>query len=59
MVDGKGVAPGTYTYDLKSGGVELLYCPDVAAKIPDDVKAKVEAAKADIISGKITVDTVK
>ena len=60
VVDGKGVAPGqTYTYDLKTGGVELLYCPDVAAKIPDDVKAKVEAAKADIISGKITVDTVK
>ena len=54
VVDGKGVAPGqTYTYDLKTGGVELLYCPDVAAKIPDDVKAKVEAAKADIISGKI------
>ena len=60
VVDGKGVAPGaTYTYDLKSGGVELLYCPEVAAKIPDDVKAKVEAAKADIVSGKITVDTVK
>jgi basic membrane protein A len=60
VVDGKGVAPGaTYTYDLKSGGVELLYCPDVAAKIPDEVKAKVEAAKADIVSGKITVDTVK
>jgi basic membrane protein A and related proteins len=60
VVDGKGVTPGqTYTYDLKTGGVELLYCPDVASKIPDDVKAKVEAAKADIISGKVVVDGVK
>lgn len=60
LTEGKAVEPGaTYTYDLKSGGVELLYCPDVAAKIPDDVKAKVEAAKADIISGKVVVDTVK
>jgi len=60
VVDGKGVTPGqTYTYDLKTGGVELLLCPEVVGKIPDDVKAKVEAAKADIISGKITVDSAK
>ncbi|WP_274626299.1 BMP family lipoprotein [Arvimicrobium flavum] len=60
VVDGKGITPGaTYTYDLKSGGVELLICPDVADKVPADVLAKVEAAKADVISGKVVVDTVK
>jgi basic membrane protein A len=60
VVDGKGVKPGaTYTYDLASGGVELLLCPQVADKIPADVKTKLDAFKADVISGKIKVDTVK
>ena len=60
VVDGKPPAPGSvHTYDLASGGVELLLCPDVEGKIPADVKAKVEALKADVISGKITVPTVK
>ena len=60
VVDGKGVKPGaTYTYDLSSGGVELLLCPLVADKIPADVKAKVEAYKADIVASKIKVATVK
>jgi basic membrane protein A len=60
VVDGKGVKPGgTYTYDLSTGGVELLLCPQVADKIPADVKAKLEAFKADIVSGKISVATVK
>ena len=42
---------------LSSGGVELHLCPQVADKIPDDVKSKVEALKADVISGKIKVAT--
>jgi basic membrane protein A len=50
---------GTYTYDLSTGGVELLLCPQVADKIPADVKAKLEAFKADVVSGKISVVTVK
>jgi basic membrane protein A len=60
VVDGKGVTPGkTYTYDLSTGGVELLLCPQVADKIPADVKDKLASLKADIVSGKIKVDTVK
>jgi basic membrane protein A len=59
VVDGKGVKPGTYTYDLKSGGVELLLCPQVSDKIPADVKSKLEAYKADVASGKIKVNTTK
>ena len=58
VVDGKGVEPGSvHTYDLKSGGVELLLCPQVADKIPADVKSKLDALKADVVSGKITVAT--
>ena len=49
----RACARPTYTYDLKSGGVELLYCPDVAATIPDDVKAKVEAGRPTSYRGKI------
>jgi basic membrane protein A len=60
VVDGKGVKPGAiYTYDLSSGGVELLLCPLVTDKIPADVKAKLDSYKADIVAGKIHVDTVK
>jgi basic membrane protein A len=60
VVDGKGVKPGaTYTYDLASGGVELLLCPQVVDKIPADVKAKLDGFKADVVSGKIKVDSVK
>ncbi len=60
VVDGKTIEPGsTHTYDLKTGGVELLLCPKVADKIPADVKAKVEALKAEVIDGKIAVPTVK
>jgi len=57
VVDGKGVKAGTYTYDLKSGGVELFLCPQVADKIPADVKTKLEEIKADVSSGKIKVDS--
>jgi basic membrane protein A len=59
VVDGKGVKPGVHTYDLKSGGVELLLCPQVVDKIPAEVKAKLDAVKTDIASGKIAVETTK
>ncbi len=58
VVDGKAIEPGSvHTYDLKSGGVELHLCPQVADKIPADVKAKLDVLKADIVSGKIKVAT--
>jgi basic membrane protein A len=58
VVDGKVLEPGSvHTANVKTGGVELLLCPDVADKIPADVKAKLEELKADIASGKIKVAT--
>ncbi len=53
----KAVKAGTYTagvhlYDLSNGGVDLAPTRD---HIPADVLAVVEAAKKDIIDGKITV----
>jgi basic membrane protein A len=54
-VEGRTVKPGTYTFDLKSGGVELLMCPEVADMIPDDVKAKVIELRQGVIDGKITI----
>jgi basic membrane protein A len=57
VVDGKGVKAGTYTYDLKSGGVELFLCPQVADKIPADIKTKLDEIKTAISSGKITVNS--
>jgi basic membrane protein A and related proteins len=58
VVDGKSPEPGSvHTYDLKSGGVELHLCPQVADKIPADVKSKLDELKADVVSGKIKVDT--
>ncbi len=53
-VDGHPAQPGsTHTFDLKSGGVELKMCPQVADKIPADVTAKVDELRNDLISGKI------
>ena len=51
----KGVTPGTTSLGLKEGGVD--YAVDVHNEklIPADMKKKVDAAKADIIAGKIKV----
>jgi basic membrane protein A len=58
VVDGKSPDPGSvHTYNLKDGGVELLLCPQVAAKIPADVKSKLDELKGEVTSGKIKVDT--
>lgn len=54
-VEGNKVMPGVRTFDLKSGGVELKMCDDVAANIPDDVKAKVEEARLAVSEGKVTI----
>ncbi len=58
-VEGRPVHPGTYTFDLKSGGVALKLCPQVADKIPAAIKAKVEQVDADIASGKIVITSIK
>ena len=47
-------AGGVHTYDLSNGGVDLAPTRD---NIPADVLAVVEAAKADILAGKIVVPT--
>jgi len=46
---------GIREFDLKSGGVDYVYDNNNKALIPDDVRAKVEALRADIIAGKIQV----
>jgi basic membrane protein A len=54
-VEGRTVKPGTYSFDLESGGVELLMCPEVADMIPDEVKAKVAELRQGVIDGTITI----
>lgn len=54
-VEGRTVQPGVHSFDLASGGVELLLCPQVAGRIPDDVKAKVEELRQGVISGAIAI----
>jgi basic membrane protein A len=54
-VEGRTVKPGTYSFDLESGGVELLMCPEVADMIPDEVKAKVAELRQAVIDGTITI----
>jgi basic membrane protein A len=58
-VEGRHVAPGTRTFDLVSGGVEVKICDDVDAKLPADVKAKLESIRKDVVSGKITIAKAK
>ncbi len=58
-VEGRPVHPGTYTFDIKSGGVELMLCPQTESLIPDDVKARVRQAAGDVASGKAGVKSMK
>jgi basic membrane protein A len=46
---------GVQALGLKEGGVDYSYDEYNTSLIPADVKAAVDAAKADIISGKIQV----
>lgn len=54
-VEGRKVMPGTHTFDLKSGGVELKMCPQTANLVPADVTAKVDELRKGVIDGDITV----
>jgi len=58
-VEGHKVMPGTRTFDLASGGVELKVCDDIAPKIPEDVKAKLDEIKKGIVDGSIKVAKAK
>ncbi len=56
MKDGvKGFQPGIHALGLKEGGVDYAMDDNNKALVTADMKAKVEAAKADIISGKLPV----
>jgi basic membrane protein A len=50
---------GIYTYGLAQNGVGYVYDEHNRALIPDGVRARVEALKADIISGKIPVPSTR
>ncbi|MCD7107878.1 BMP family ABC transporter substrate-binding protein [Rhizobium sp. DKSPLA3] len=58
-VEGRKVMPGTRTFDLASGGVEVKVCDDVAAKLPAAIKDKLEAIRTDVIAGKIQIARAK
>jgi basic membrane protein A and related proteins len=51
----KGVKPGVTALGLKDGGVDYALDEHNAKLVTADMKAKVDAAKADIIAGKIKV----
>jgi basic membrane lipoprotein Med (substrate-binding protein (PBP1-ABC) superfamily) len=53
--DGKDLGKA-YKGGLKDGAVGLVYNAKFAGTIPADLKAKIDAAKADMIAGKLTVD---
>ena len=52
-----GTFPGgqTHVFGLKDGGVDYVYDDKNKAMIPDDVHAKVEALRTQIVDGSITV----
>jgi basic membrane protein A len=51
----KGVTPGTSALGLKEGGVDYALDDNNARLVSPEMKKKVDAAKADIIAGKIKV----
>ncbi|MFO1328487.1 MAG: BMP family ABC transporter substrate-binding protein [Rubrivivax sp.] len=51
----KGTTPGTTVLGLKEGGVDYALDEHNAKLVNADMKKKVDAAKADIIAGKISV----
>jgi len=59
----KSVVDGTYkggvaNFALKDGGVDIAPLHDLASTVSPELQAQVDQAKADLISGKITVDGV-
>jgi basic membrane protein A len=51
----KGVTPGTSALGLKEGGVDVAIDANNDKLVTPEMRRRVEAAKADIISGKIKV----
>jgi basic membrane protein A len=51
----KGVTPGVTSLGLKEGGVDVAIDENNAKLVTPDMKKRVDAARADIISGKIKV----
>ena len=49
---------GTVTYALKDGGVDLAPFHDFDSQVPADLKTELDAAKAALIDGSLTVDGV-
>lgn len=50
-----GVQPGITTLGLKEGGLDLAYDEHNARLVTPEMRARVEAAKADIVAGRIKV----
>ncbi|HTE46912.1 MAG TPA: BMP family ABC transporter substrate-binding protein [Gemmatimonadaceae bacterium] len=50
---------GIYTFGLAQNGVGYIYDEHNRALIPDDVRARVEQLKAEIIAGRITVPSTR
>ncbi|MEJ7811733.1 MAG: BMP family ABC transporter substrate-binding protein [Gemmatimonadaceae bacterium] len=50
---------GIYSYGLAEGGVGYVYDEHNRALIPDSVRARVEALKAEIIAGRIAVPSTR
>lgn len=51
-------SPQAYIGNLENDGVGLAPFHSFDDKVPDDLRQKVESLKADIIAGKITIETV-
>jgi basic membrane protein A len=51
----RGVQPGVTALGLKEGGLDLAFDENNAKLVTPEMRRKVEAAKADIIAGRITV----
>jgi basic membrane protein A len=49
---------GTFTYDLADNGVDLAPYHNFNSQVPQALKNEIAQAKADLISGAITVDGV-
>jgi basic membrane protein A len=51
----KGVQPGVTALGLKEGGIDYALDADNAALVPPQMKRRVDAAKAEIIAGRLQV----
>ena len=56
-MDGKFTG-GTITYTIKDGGVGMAPFHDFDSQVPADLKTELDAAKAALIDGSLTVDGV-